>query len=127
MNYTYEIQIKKINKHDYSQFIVKESGNNETPSLWSLSSLLNWKEISMDSYFKDSFMRTKEWLKNNYPEVSMKFLIFGDGIYDKNDHETIFWKFSELNNIPIKETDWKISSFKRTKTWLIENYPELLI
>ena len=66
MSYTYEIQIKKINKYD-SKLIVKESENNETPNLWSLSSLMNWQEIN--SPFKDSLVRTKKWLQENHPEL----------------------------------------------------------
>jgi hypothetical protein len=122
MNYTYEIQIKKINKHDYSQPIVKESENNETPNLWSLSSLFNWQEIN--SPFKDSLVRTKKWLEKNHPEISNGFIISENGVYDRNN--LTFWRFSELN-ISIAEDDSKISSFNRTKKWILENHPELLI
>ena len=56
----------------------------------------------------------------------MKFLIFEDGVYDRNEIPMIFWKFSELK-VPIKEKDSKIISFERTKAWILENYPEYLI
>lgn len=123
MNYTYEIQITKFGH----QLIVKESENNDTPNLWSLSSLFNWQEIEINSRFKDSLLRTKEWLKMKHPEIIMKFLILEDGVYDRNDVPMIFWKFSELNKKYANEKDWKMQSFERTKTWILDNYPELMI
>ena len=122
MSYNYEIQIKKINKHDYSQPIVKESENNETPNLWSLSSIFNWQEIN--SPFKDSLVRTKKWLEKNHPEISKGFLIVENGVYDRNN--SIFWKFSELN-ISMAESDSKKSSFNMTKNWILENHSELML
>ena len=122
MSYNYEIQIKKINKYDYSQPIVKESENNETPNLWSLSSIFNWQVIN--SPFKDSLARTKKWLETNHPEISKGFLIVENGVYDRNN--SIFWKFSELN-ISLAESDSKKSSFNMTKNWILENHSELML
>lgn len=122
MNYSYEIQIKKINKYDYSQPIVKESENNETPNLWSLSSIFNWQEIN--SPFKDSLVRTLKWLEKNHPEILKGFLILENGVYDRNN--SIFWKFSELN-ISLAESDSKKSSFNMTKNWILENHSELML
>ena len=121
MSYDYEIQIKKINKYD-SKLIVKEFKNNETPNLWSLSSLMNWQEIN--SPFKDSLVRTKKWLEKNHPEISKGFLIVENGVYDRNN--SIFWKFSELN-ISMAESDSKKSSFNMTKNWILENHSELML
>lgn len=122
MSYNYEIQIKKINKYDYSQPIVKESENNETPNLWSLSSIFNWQVIN--SPFKDSLARTKKWLEKNHSEILNGFLILENGVYDRNN--STFWKFSELN-ISLAENDSKKSSFNITKNWILENHSELML
>ena len=126
MNYTYEIQIAS-KEYPLLQPIVKEKKYGKTSNLWTLSTLLDSYEIKSDSSFTGSLMRTKKWLKENHPEIIMKFLIFGDGVYDRNDIQVIFWKFSELSKMPTNEKDSKMISFKRTKDWILDNYPELMI
>jgi hypothetical protein len=123
MNYTYEIQITRFGH----QLIVKEQKNGETPDLWSLETLFDSTWNKSDAPSIKSLVRTKEWLKMKHPEIIMKFLIFEDGVYDRNDVPMIFWKFSELNRLFVNEKDSKIISFKRTKDWIIENHPEYLI
>ena len=118
MSYNYEIQITKFGHH----LVVKESENNETPNLWSLSSIFNWQEIN--SPFKDSLMRTKKWLEKNHPEILKGFLMIENGVYDRNN--STFWKFSELN-ISLAESDSKKSSFNMTKNWILENHSELML
>lgn len=57
-------------------------------------------------------------------------MIFKDGVYDANYQgadSIVFWKFSELNNSYITDQNWKILSFKRTKTWILKNYPEWML
>ena len=121
MNYTYTIQISPLGLP-----VVKEQKNGENPDLWSLGTLLDPTWNKSDAPLIKSLARTREWLKMKHPEIIMKFLIFEDGVYDRNEIPMIFWKFSELK-VPIKEKDSKIISFERTKAWILENYPEYLI
>lgn len=123
MNYSYEIKIKKINKYAYSNPVVKEYKRDEIPNFWTLPSLFDWQEIN--SPLKDSLARTRKWLEKNHPEILTGFLMFENGVYDVNDiFKPFFWEFSELNNTP---SDLKISSFNRTKNWILENHSELLL
>ena len=122
MNYTYTIQISPLGLP-----VVKEQKNGENPDLWSLGTLLDPTWNKSDAPSIKSLVRTKKWLKAKHPEIIMKFLIFEDGVYDRNDVPMAFWKFSELNKMFIDEKNSNIISFKRTKDWIIENHPELLI
>ena len=125
MNYAYEIQITRFGH----QLIVKEQKNGETPDLWSLGTLLDSCWNKDDSPSIKSLVRTRKWLKMKHPEIIMKFLILEDGVYDRNDIPMAFWKFSELNKMFVSEfkSDWHKKSFERTKVWILDNYPELMI
>lgn len=133
MNYTYEVEIFSNGGFRRTQPIIKECKDKEILNSWSLLTLLNSSNkfgSQFSSSFQASLIRTKKWLKDNHPEISMKFMIFKDGVYDANYQgadSVLFWKFSELNNLDIINQDWKILSFKKTKMWIIENHPEMLI
>jgi hypothetical protein len=69
MNYNYKIyNLRKdmINPKSYNTFVVEE--NTHTRKEWSLSRLQKSVE-TISKFDRASFIRTREWVLNNHPEL----------------------------------------------------------
>jgi hypothetical protein len=64
MNYSYQI----IENNKEETVIIEYNYNNYSnkPEMWFISSFVYYNQIWKDN---DSFIRTKEWISNNYPEL----------------------------------------------------------
>jgi hypothetical protein len=63
MNYQYEI----ILNDEKQESIVTECDNSSNnKEMWFLTTFISYSEIWRDN---DSFVRTKKWISNNYPEL----------------------------------------------------------
>ena len=68
MNYSYEIQDSDYSRN-INEIIIIELLNNEYKENWYLPYLKNNCMDHWDLHLKNSFMRTRNWVLQNYPEL----------------------------------------------------------
>ena len=63
MNYQYEII---LNDEKQESIITECDNSSNNKEMWFLTTFISYSEIWRDN---DSFVRTKKWISNNYPEL----------------------------------------------------------
>jgi hypothetical protein len=75
MNYRYEIQnLENLNEAYFLKKFVVEFLDDKRVHVWAVGSLME-NNLDDNSFYNDrslqSFLRTQEWLKKNYPELML--------------------------------------------------------
>jgi len=69
MNYEHILAVQELDDEGQSDFFVVENLNRDDAIYWNLKTLISLSPHPHSKKRKDSFSRSKDWLKNNYPEL----------------------------------------------------------
>ena len=69
VNYEHILAVQELDDEGQSDFFVVENLNRDDAIYWNLKTLMALSPHHNSKKRKNSFMRSKDWLKDNYPEL----------------------------------------------------------
>ena len=69
VNYEHRLAVQELDDEGQSDFFVVENLNRDDAIYWNLKTLMALSPHPHLKKRKNSFMRSKDWLKDNYPEL----------------------------------------------------------